>query len=125
MSLKEKGYESKEMYLESILILSKRFPSVRAKDIAKFMNFSKASVSRALAHLEEESFISRDENEFITLTALGQQRADAVYEKHVTLTKFLQFLGVDENIAEKDACKIEHVISDESFEVIKKFLNGR
>ena len=115
--------ESGEMYLETILVLKKRKGNVRSIDIAMELDFSKPSVSRAVGILKDDGFISIAENGFIDLTAKGKIKAKEIYEKHKCLMAFLiEIVGVTPEIAEEDACKIEHVISDESFEGIKKLL---
>ena len=120
MSLLESG----ENYLETILVLTKRNGSVRSIDIAEEMNFTKASVSRAMSILKRDNYIIMEPDGRILLTKDGQKKATAVYDRHVTLTRFInEILGVDEEIAEKDACRIEHVISQESFEAIKRHLH--
>lgn len=119
MSLLESG----ENYLETILILTKRNGSVRSIDIAEEMNFTKASVSRAMSILKRDEYIIMEPDGRILLTKEGQKKAAAVYDRHVTLTRFInEILGVDEEIAEKDACRIEHIISPETFAGIKKML---
>lgn len=112
--------ESGEMYLETILILNETKDRVRAIDIAEYMNFSKPSVSRGLGLLKDEGYILVDESNSITLTETGKDVAKKIYERHVILTKMFTSLGVDEKVASDDACKIEHVISDETFEALKK-----
>lgn len=111
--------ESGEMYLETILILSQR-GAVRSLDVAGYMHFSKPSVSRAVSLLKNGGFIVVDKNGFIELTDAGREVADSMYERHILLTSFLTMLGVDEETAAEDACKIEHDISEKSFEAIKK-----
>ena len=111
--------ESGEMYLETILILSQR-GAVRSLDVAEYMHFSKPSVSRAVSHLKNGGFIIVDKNGFIELTDAGREVADSMYERHRLLTSLLTMLGVDEETAAEDACKIEHDISEKSFEAIKK-----
>lgn len=111
--------ESGEMYLETILILSQR-GAVRSLDVAEYMHFSKPSVSRAVSLLKNGGFIIVDKNGFIELTDAGREVADSMYERHRLLTSLLTMLGVDEETAAEDACKIEHVISEKSFEAIKK-----
>lgn len=113
--------ESGEMYLESILVLSKEKPNVRAIDISEYMGFSKPSVSRALGLLKNSGFVCADEHGFLTLTPQGKAIAEKIYERHTELKSFLTLIGVDNGTADNDACKIEHVISDESFEAIKKY----
>ncbi len=111
--------ESGEMYLETILILSQR-GAVRSLDVAEYMHFSKPSVSRAVSLLKNGGFIIVDKNGFIELTDAGREVADSMYERHRLLTSLLTMLGVDEETAAEDACKIEHDISEKSFEAIKK-----
>ncbi len=116
-------YESGEMYLETILILKKKNDKVRSIDIAKELDFSKASVSRAIGKLREDEYILVDEFGSIDLTDKGNKKAKEIYEKHIVLTRFFRdVINVPEEIAEEDACRIEHVISDEVFEGLKKFL---
>lgn len=116
MSIQESG----EMYLESILVLSKENAHVRAIDISEYMSFSKPSVSRALGLLKNDGFVVSDEHGYLSLTEKGREIAEKIYERHTELTNFLTLIGVDRETASKDACKIEHVISDESFLAIKK-----
>ena len=111
--------ESGEMYLETILILSRR-GAVRSLDVAEYMHFSKPSVSRAVSLLKNGGFIVVDKKGFIELTDAGREVADSMYERHRLLTSLLTMLGVDEETAAEDACKIEHDISEKSFEAIKK-----
>lgn len=111
--------ESGEMYLETILVLKNKFGYVRSIDIAREMNYSKPSVSRAVALLKEDGYITNDPNGMIILTDKGMEIAAGIYDRHKTLTKYLIWLGVSEETAQKDACRMEHVISDESFEKIK------
>ncbi len=115
MGLKESG----EMYLETILILSKKNNIVRSIDIVEYMNLSKPAVSRAMAKLKNEKYILIDNNGYIALTESGRQIAERIYERHTLLTCFLMQLGVNKEIAERDACKMEHDISDETFEALK------
>ena len=115
--------ESGEMYLETILILSQKKPVVRSIDISDEMNYSKPSVSRAIKLLRENRYINVDKNGFITLTKSGREIAERIYERHVVLTKILTDLGVNPEIASEDACRIEHVISEETFEIIKNKVN--
>lgn len=112
--------ESGEMYLETILVLSKQQPAVRAIDISEHMGYSKPSVSRAVGLLKNGGFIEVDKDGFITLTEVGLAVAGKIYERHTLLTQFLVQLGVDPDIASDDACKMEHAISDASFEAIKR-----
>ena len=114
-----KIHESAENYLETIFILKKQNGSVRSIDIAHELGFSKPSVSVAMKNLRENGYIVVDNSGMITLTELGQEIADKMFERHTLLTNWLTALGVSPEIAAEDACKIEHVISDESFEAIK------
>lgn len=114
-----KIHESAENYLETILILGKRNGNVRSIDIANELEFSKPSVSVAMKNLRANGYIQVDESGNITLLPEGQKIAQTVYEKHTVLTKYLMVLGVPEEIATEDACRIEHVLSKESFEAIK------
>lgn len=112
--------ESSEDYLETILILSKKLPVVRAVDIATEMDFKKSSVSVAMKNLRERGHITTTEAGYIYLTDEGLKIAEMVYERHEFLTNWLVSLGVSDTIAAEDACKIEHVISQESFDALKK-----
>jgi len=112
--------ESAENYLETILILGNRYGSVRYIDIANELDFSKPSVSIAMKKLRENGCIEMDSDGYITLTDKGRSIAEAVYERHTLLSDWLVFLGVDRKTAVEDACLIEHVISKESFEALKK-----
>ena len=112
--------ESGEMYLETILILQDRIQSVRSVDIAAEMGFSKPSVSRAMSKLREADCILVDPEGYITLTEKGRGIAEKIYERHNVLSELLIRLGVNRETAVEDACRIEHVISDESFEAIKR-----
>ncbi len=114
--------ESAENYLETILILSKRLPVVRSVDIAAEMNFKKSSISVAMKNLRENGCISVSNAGFITLTKKGLEIAEMIYERHTFLSGWLISLGVDETIAAEDACRMEHVISKESFAAIKKYV---
>lgn len=115
-----KTSESVENYLETILILSKKLPVVRSVDIANELGFKKPSVSIAMKHLKEKNYITVMEQGYIFLTESGREIAEMIYERHEFLTNWLESLGVDAKIAAEDACRIEHVISKESFEAIKK-----
>ena len=115
--------ESAEMYLETILVLSKK-GSVRSIDIAKEMNFSRPSVSVTVHNLENENYIKIDQNGAITLEPKGLEIAERIYERHTVLTEILKNLGVSEETASNDACKMEHVISEETFDCIKKYLQS-
>lgn len=112
--------ESGEMYLETILILSMKSSAVRSVDVAEAMGFSKPSVSRAVGLLKNGGYLQVDEDGFLRLTEAGKEKAEKTYERHRVLTSFFVRLGVEESIAAKDACKIEHVISDETFEALKR-----
>lgn len=111
--------ESAEMYLETILILSGKNEHVRSIDISDHMGYSKPSVSRAVGLLKSGGYILVDGDGYITLTDAGREIAEKIYERHTLLTSFLVRLGVDEKTAAEDACRIEHAISDRSFEAIK------
>ena len=115
--------ESGEMYLENILILGKEKNTVRAIDIVERMGFSKPSVSRALGVLKKDECIIVDHNGNIALLEKGRLIAEKIYERHRMLSQMLMALGVDKNIAEEDACKMEHVISDCSFEALLRHYN--
>ena len=112
--------ESGEMYLETIYILSQRRGEVRSVDVCEYMGFSKPSVSRAVGLLKNGGYLTVDKNGHLTLTDEGTRIASKIYERHTLLTQFLVKLGVDEKTAVDDACRIEHVISDESFAAIKR-----
>ena len=114
--------ESAENYLETILILQNRNGSVRSIDIASELEFTKPSVSIAMKNLRENGFIEMDKNGFITLLDAGRTIAEAVYERHTILTTVLKSIGVPAEIAREDACRMEHIISEETFEAIKKHL---
>ena len=114
--------ESGEMYLESILVLSKRKSAVRSVDIGEHMGYSKPSVSRAVGLLKTGGYILVDADGHITLTDIGREVAEKIYERHTVLSGFLESLGVDPKTAADDACRIEHVISDSSFSAIKRHM---
>ena len=118
MALKPSG----KMYLETIYVLSNKKSSVRSIDIAEYMNYTKPSVSRAVGRLKTDGYITIDNDGYITLTEKGYGEAKKIYERHTILTRVLMMLGIDEETASDDACKIEHVISDKSFETIKKHM---
>lgn len=115
--------ESAENYLETILMLSKTHPVVRSVDIAEELGFKKSSVSVAMKNLREKEHITVTKEGFIYLTDTGRAIAEMIFERHELITSWLTSLGVDEKIASEDACRVEHVLSPESFEAIKKFLN--
>ena len=117
--------ESGEMYLETIYILTKKNHDVRSLDVAVYMNFSKPSVSRAVRLLKQGGYITVDPDGYLHLTDLGKEIASKIYERHTLLTEFLMRLGVDQETAADDACKIEHDISDKSFKAIKRHVNQR
>lgn len=114
--------ESGQMYLETILVLSRTLPAVRSIDIVEHMGYSKPSVSRAMGLLKNGGFINIDEDGYITLTEDGREIAAKIYERHTILTQALVRLGVDPDTASEDACKMEHAISDASVAAIKKYL---
>lgn len=115
-------HESGEMYLETILMLSKSNNEVRSIDVAEHMAVSKPAVSRAVSKLKEDKYIIVDSDGLIALTEKGRTIADKIFERHTVLTKILMSLGVDEKTASEDACKIEHDISDTTFEIIKQHI---
>ena len=117
--------ESGEMYLETIYILTKKNHDVRSLDVAEYMNFSKPSVSRAVGLLKQGEYITVDQKGYLHLTAMGEEIAAKIYERHMLLTEFLMRLGVDRETASADACKIEHDISDKSFEAIKRHVDEK
>jgi len=112
--------ESGEMYLESIYRLSQTLQNVRSIDISEYMGYSKPSVSRAVNLLKSAGYIVMDEDNFITLTETGLQIAEKIYSRHTVLTELLIRLGVSETTAAEDACRMEHTISDETFDAIKR-----
>ncbi len=116
MNLQESG----EMYLETIYTLTKELPNVRSIDISDKMGFSKPSVSRAVGLLKNGGFITVDKDGYIALTEAGLEVGEKIYQRHLILTQFFIRLGVNEEVAAEDACKIEHDISDESFHAIKR-----
>lgn len=120
--LKHRSNESIEDYLETILSLQKKLGQVRSIDIANEMNFSKPSVSVAMKNLREKEFITIDTNGHIHLTENGKKQAEDVLEKHTILTDWLVRLGVDEEIASEDACRMEHDMSEETFMALKKHI---
>lgn len=120
--------ESGEMYLETIYILSKKSDCVRSLDVAEYMGFSKPSVSRAVSLLKSGEYLTADKMGFLHLTEKGKGVAETIFERHTLLTAFLEKIGVDNETASRDACKIEHHISSETFSAIKKhaekYING-
>ena len=119
MSIQESG----EMYIETIYVLTKTNNRVRSIDVCERMGYSKPSVSRAIGILKRDGYITVDENGYIALTENGICAAERIYERHTILTQFLEALGVSHETASSDACKMEHTISDESFDAIKKSVN--
>lgn len=117
MPLKESG----EMYLESIYVLCQSQKDVRSIDVADYMNFSKPSVSRGVGILKKQDYITVDKDGYISLTKTGQEAAERIFERHTILTSIFKAIGVDEQTAADDACRIEHVISDVTFNAIKEF----
>ena len=115
--------ESGEMYLETILLLSKKNSRVRSIDVGEYMGFSKPSVSRAIGLLKSGGYVNMDKDGHLTLTDAGEEVARKIYERHELLSGFLVTLGVSEETASADACKIEHHISDESFAAIKRYVD--
>ena len=113
--------ESGEMYLEAILVLAKKSGYVRSIDVSEYLGYSKPSVSRAMGILREGGYILVEKDGAITLTDSGKKLAGTIYERHTVLSELLIRLGVDEKTATDDACRIEHVISDESFQAIKQY----
>lgn len=113
--------ESGEMYLESIHVLLQKKSAVRSVDISEYMGYSKPSVSRAVGLLKNGGYILVDKDGYITLTEAGLAIANKIYQRHTLISNLLMQLGVDPEVAAEDACKIEHAISDESFEAIKKY----
>ncbi len=114
MALQESG----EMYLESVYILSQKGPFVRSIDVAEYMGFSKPSVSRGVGILKRDGYLNVDKDGYLTLTEAGIERAQKIYERHTVIRDMLIRLGVDEETASQDACRIEHIISDASFQAI-------
>ncbi len=117
--------ESGEMYLETIYILRRSKASVRSIDVAEYMNYTKPSISRGVGLLKKRGLITVDKDGFINLTEEGTVLACKIYERHTVLTDVLRSLGVDEKTAADDACKIEHVISDASFDAIKRHIERK
>ncbi len=115
-------HESAEMYLETIYLLSRQRGDVRSIDVAEHMGYSKPSVSRAVGILKRDGYLITDEDGFLVLTDLGATTAERVFERHQVLTRLLRHMGVEERIASEDACRIEHVISEETLEAVKRFL---
>lgn len=116
MNLQESG----EMYLEAIYVLTKKQGNVRSVDVSEYMGFKKPSVSRAVGLLKEGGYITVESSGNLILTDEGKYIAEKIYERHILITDYLIKLGVTANTASEDACKLEHVLSDESFNAIKK-----
>ena len=114
--------ESGEMYLETILILSRTKNYVRSIDVCEYMGYSKPSISRAVSLLRNDGYVNMDDRGFLSLTEKGLSVAEKIYDRHQVLTRALTNMGVDKKVAEDDACRIEHVISDESFMAIKAYV---
>lgn len=118
-----KMQESAQDYLEAILILSKKQDSVRATDICNYFGYARATVSVFMKQLKENGYVSIDEHNHITLTKAGLEIAEEIYERHEFLTDLFLKIGVSEDVAEKDACRVEHYVSRETFEALKNFCN--
>ncbi len=114
--------ESAEMYLETIYVLCQKKSDVRSIDVAEYMNYSKPSVSRGVGLLKEKGYIKVDKDGFISLTEDGKILGDKIFERHTVLTRVLKGLGVDEETASQDACRMEHVISEKTFLAMKNYL---
>ena len=115
--------ESGEMYLESIYVLSKKGGQGRSVDVGEYLGYSKPSVSRAVGLLKKGGYLLMDKDGHLTLTGTGLEIAQKIYDRHTLLSRVLMKLGVSEDVATADACKLEHAISDESYEAIKSYLN--
>ncbi|MCX4367692.1 MAG: metal-dependent transcriptional regulator [Clostridia bacterium] len=120
-----KSYESEEMYLETILVLKEKMPSVHSVNIAEELNYSRPSVSRAVNLLQKKAYIEINKSGEISFTKKGLERATNIYERHQVVTELLSMIGADKELAEDNACRIEHVISEELFSVMKNFLKKR
>ncbi len=118
MALQESG----EMYLEAIYVLSQKSSSVRGIDVGEYLGYSKPSVSRAIGLLKNEGLVKKGEDGYLNLTEAGKILAKRIYERHTVLTRLFINLGVDKKIAADDACRIEHYISDETFEAVKSHM---
>ena len=117
-----KYQESEEMYLETILLLKRENPNVRSINVAEELGYSRASVSRGMSLLVKKGYIEVEKNGEINFTAAGKAKAENIYERHTVITKLLERTGASRELAEENACRIEHVISEDLFEVIKKFV---
>ena len=120
-----KFQESEEMYLETILVLKRAKETVRSIDVAEHLNYSKPSVSRAIGLLKNKDYIAVDESGAITFTIKGESKAKGIYERHSILTAFLMKIGASKEAAEENACRIEHIISAELFEIIKQYIRKK
>ncbi len=118
-------HESAEMYLETIYVLSQKTGTVRSIDIAEHMGYSKPSVSRAVSLLKNGGYLTADADGYLSLTENGHQAAKNIFERHTVLSEFLAFIGVDDETAAKDACKIEHVVSEQTIAAIKNFMERK
>ena len=121
MSIQESG----EMYIENIYVLTKHSDKVRSIDVCERMGYSKPSVSRAIGILKRNGYIEVDPSGYITLTESGTRVAERIYERHTILTEFLVSIGVPHDVAVLDACKMEHILSDEAFDAIKKSISEK
>ena len=117
-------HESGQMYLETIHVLLQKNEQVRAIDVSEYLGYSKPSVSRALGILKQRGYMTVENDGFLRLTEEGRALAEKLYERHTVLSRLLVSLGVDEETATEDACRIEHVISDRSFDAIQRYLRG-
>ena len=118
-----KDRESEEMYLETILVLKNKMPIVRSIDVANELNYAKSSISRAMTLLENKGYIIRNEDGSIILTDIGTEKANKIYERHNIITKLFVKIGADENLAEENACRIEHVITEDMFKILKAYVS--
>ena len=118
-------HESGEMYLEAIYVLAKNNGHVRSVDVSEYLGYSKPSVSRAMGILRKHGYITMDSEVGLALTEAGRQIAEKIYARHTLLTKLLIHIGVSEQTAAEDACRLEHAISDESFEALKRFASDK
>lgn len=116
-----RSHESEEMYLETIYLLKKRKGMVRSVDIVEELGYAKSSVSRGVNLLIEKGYITIEQGGEVRFTEKGYQKAASVYERHLVLTRVLRSMGADKELAEENACRIEHVLSDEMFEVMKRY----
>ena len=117
-------HESGEMYLETIYVLTKEKPAVRAIDVGEHMGFSKPSVSRAVGLLKKDGYVTVDHNGYLVLTEMGLEVAEKIYQRHTMLMQLLTAIGVDAATAAEDACKIEHAISDTTFSALKQYVDA-